>query len=50
MWTWPIDEAMRDEDRKEQFETLSEELETLNSTARELEATIANNVMEILEA
>jgi type I restriction enzyme M protein len=42
-------EAVSDEDFKEQLETLNEELETLNAAARELEATIANNVTEILE-
>ena len=36
-------EAVSDEDFKEQ-------LETLNAAARELEATIASNVTEILEA
>ena len=40
---------MSDEDFKEQLETLNEELETLNASARELEATIAGNVAEILE-
>ena len=43
-------EAVSDEDFKEQLETLHEELETLNAAARELEATIASNVVEILEA
>ena len=43
-------EAVSDEDFKEQLETLNEELETLNAAARELEATIANNVTKILEA
>ncbi len=43
-------EAVSDEDFKEQLETLNEELETLNTQARELEATIARNVAEILEA
>ena len=43
-------EAVSDEDFKEQLETLNEELETLNAAARELEATIAKNVAEILEA
>ncbi len=43
-------EAVSDEDFKEQLETLNEELETLNAAARELEATIASNVTEILEA
>jgi len=43
------DETVSDEDFKEQLETLNEELETLNAAARELEATIASNVTEILE-
>jgi type I restriction enzyme M protein len=43
-------ETVSDEDFKEQLETLNEELETLNAAARELEATIASNVTEILEA
>jgi type I restriction enzyme M protein len=43
-------EALRDEDFKEQLETLNEELETLNAQARALEQTIAGNVAEILEA
>ena len=43
-------EAVSDEDFKEQLETLSEELETLNTQARGLEKTIAGNVAEILEA
>ena len=43
-------EAVSDEDFKEQLETLNEALETLNAAARELEATIAGNVTEILEA
>jgi type I restriction enzyme M protein len=42
-------EAVSDEDFKEQLETLNEELETLNTQARDLEATIARNVSEILE-
>ncbi|MBI5861935.1 MAG: SAM-dependent DNA methyltransferase [Rhodocyclales bacterium] len=42
-------EAVSDEDFKEQLETLNEELESLNAQARELEATIANNVAELLE-
>ncbi|HEY5769391.1 MAG TPA: N-6 DNA methylase, partial [Terrimicrobium sp.] len=42
-------EAVSDEDFKEQLETLNEELETLNAAAQELEATIAQNVAEILE-
>ena len=43
-------EVVSDEDFKAQLETLNEELETLNAAARELEATIASNVTEILEA
>ncbi|GJM21260.1 MAG: membrane protein [Planctomycetota bacterium] len=43
-------EEVSDEDFREQFETLSEELERLNAQARELEETIARNVVEILEA
>ncbi len=43
-------EAVSDEDFKAQLETLNEELETLNVAARGLEATIASNVTEILEA
>ena len=42
-------QEVSDEDFKEQLETLNEELETLNAAARELEATIAGNVAEILE-
>ena len=42
-------EAVSDEDFKEQLETLNEELETLNAAARDLEATIAKNVAEILD-
>jgi len=42
-------EEVSDEDFKEQFETLNEELTALNTQARELEATIAQNVAEILE-
>ncbi len=41
-------EDVSDEDFKEQLETLSEELESLNAQARELETTIARNVAEIL--
>jgi type I restriction enzyme M protein len=41
-------EEVSDEDFKEQFEALTEELETLNGQARELEATIAKNAAEIL--
>ena len=43
-------EEVSDEDFREQFETLSEELETLNAQGRELEETIARNVAKILEA
>ena len=43
-------EEISDEDFKEQLEELSEELEKLNAEARELETTIAKNVMEILDA
>ena len=43
-------EEVSDEDFREQFEALSEELEALNAQARELEETIARNVAEILEA
>jgi type I restriction enzyme M protein len=43
-------EEMSDEDFKEKFETLNEELVTLNSRARKLEQIIARNAAEILEA
>ena len=43
-------EAVSDEDFKEQLETMNEELESLNAQARGLEATIAQNVAEILAA
>ncbi|MCX7003148.1 MAG: class I SAM-dependent DNA methyltransferase [bacterium] len=43
-------EHVSDEDFKEQIEELNEELEALNAQARELEATIAKNVAEILES
>ncbi len=42
-------EAVSNEDFKAQLETLNEELETLNAQARELEETIAGNVVELLE-
>ena len=42
-------EDLSDEDFKEQLEKLQEELEGLNGQARELEATIAANVAELLE-
>lgn len=42
-------QSVSDEDFKEQFETLIEELETLNAQARELEQTIADNAAAILE-
>src|ERR1022692_4317695 len=41
-------EKVSDEDFKEQFEALNEELELLNAQARELEQTIARNAAEIL--
>ncbi len=43
-------ETVSDEDFKTQLGTWNEELETLNSQAREIEQTIASNVAEILEA
>ena len=43
-------ESVSDEDFKEQLETLNEELEGLNTQARDLEQSIARNVAEILEA
>lgn len=43
-------EEVSNEDFKEQLEALNEELEVLNSQARELEQTIATNVAGILEA
>jgi type I restriction enzyme M protein len=43
-------EAVSDEAFKERLEALSEELESLNSQARVLEATIAANVAELLAA
>ncbi len=43
-------EDLSDEDFKEQLEALNEELEVLNTEARELEAKIAENVVELLEA
>jgi len=43
-------EVVSDEDFKEQLETLNEELEGLNTQARELEQTIAANVAGILGA
>jgi type I restriction enzyme M protein len=42
-------EVVRDEDFKEQLETLNEQMETLNAQARDLEQVIARNVAEILE-
>jgi type I restriction enzyme M protein len=41
-------EEVSDEDFKEQFAALNEELESLNVQARDLEVTIARNVAEIL--
>ncbi len=43
-------EKMSDEDFKTRLEALNEELELLNAQARKLEATIALNVSELLEA
>ena len=43
-------EEVSDEDFKVRLEELNEELETLNAQARELEQTIAKNVVEMLEA
>jgi len=43
-------ESVSDEDFKEQLETLNEELENLNTQARDLEQTIAANVAGILGA
>jgi type I restriction enzyme M protein len=43
-------EEVSNEDFREQLETLTEELETLNAQARELEETITRNMAEILEA
>ncbi|HKI52810.1 MAG TPA: hypothetical protein VJ987_01700, partial [Anaerolineales bacterium] len=43
-------EDMSDEDFKQKLEELNEELEVLNAEARELEATIAQNVAELLES
>ncbi len=43
-------EDVSDEDFKEQLEILNEELESLNTKARELEQTIAANVAGILES
>ena len=42
-------EEVSDEDFKEKLETLNEELEVLNAQARELEQTIARNIIEILD-
>ena len=42
--------AMDDGDFRERLEALSEELETLNAEARELEERIAANVAQLLEA
>ena len=43
-------EEVSDEDFKEQLEALNEELEVLNAQAREMEQTIAANVVGILGA
>jgi len=45
-----VGEEVSDEDFKEKLEVLNEELEVLNAQSHELEATIAQNVAEILEA
>ena len=45
-----VGEVASDEDFKEQLERMNEELETLNSQARDLEKTITGNVAKILEA
>jgi type I restriction enzyme M protein len=42
-------EEVSDEDFKQQFETLNEELEALTARARDLETTIASNAAQILE-
>jgi type I restriction enzyme M protein len=42
-------DAISNEDFKEQLEALNEELETLNTQARELEQAIASNVADILD-
>jgi type I restriction enzyme M protein len=42
-------EEISDEDFRSQLEALNEELEVLNAQARELEATLAGNIAEILE-
>ncbi|MEO8008450.1 MAG: N-6 DNA methylase, partial [Betaproteobacteria bacterium] len=44
------DEEVSNEDFKERLQALNEELETLNAQTRELEQTIAGNVVEILES
>ena len=44
------DKAEEDIDFAERFEELNEELEMLNSEARELEERIAENVVKLLEA
>jgi len=43
-------EEISDEDFREKLEALNEELEALNAEARELEATIAANVAELMDA
>jgi type I restriction enzyme M protein len=45
-----VGEDVSDEDFNEQLVALNEELEVLNSQAREMEQTIAANVAEILRA
>jgi type I restriction-modification system DNA methylase subunit len=44
------DEAVSDEDFKDQLEGLREELETLNTQGRDLESTMAKNFTDLLEA
>ena len=44
-----LGESVSDEDFKQQFAALNEELESLNAQARTLEQTIASNVAAILE-
>jgi type I restriction enzyme M protein len=44
-----LGDEVSDEDFMEQFEELTEELDTLNAEARELEERIANNAVKILE-
>ena len=43
-------EDVSDEDFKARLEAMNEELEGLNTQARELEETIARNVAEVIQA